>query len=325
MLVSVLIPVYNVEAYVELAVRSILEQTYQNLEIIIVDDCSTDRTHEICLNLRSTDSRIRVYRNESNRKISFTLNRAFAESTGIFIARMDGDDISEPDRISRQVDYLVANSELDLVGVNLIGIDPDGKELSRFTHISDEKLLLKSIRYVTPVSHVWLARRSVYERLAAYRDIPGCEDYDFLLRMRSLGLRFSNVPDYFGYRVRIQRSGNTQAAIGIRQRKMFNYVFRLYRERQRTGEDSFSPASMAMHLSTGPLSLWLYKVSNQCLERAIVARSRRHALQSAAWLAVALISPHQVQYLYFRLRYRLIRRSERSASEDVRAAKPSGI
>jgi len=307
-LVSVLIPVYNVEAYVEDAIRSILVQTYTHLEIIIIDDCSTDRTYEICLQLRNTDSRIQIYRNESNRRISYSLNRALAESRGDLIARMDGDDISEPDRISRQVEYLLNNPGLDLVGVNLIGIDPNGHELNRFTHFSDQKSLIESMRYVTPVSHVWVARRSVYQRLAAYREIPGCEDYDFLLRMHSLGLCFSNVPDYFGYRVRIQRIGNTQAAIGLRQRMLFNYVYGLYRERERTGRDSFSPEDMARHLSTNTILDWLYRVSNQCLARAIVARSKGHLFKAATWLTGALLSPHQVQYLYFRLRYRLIKR-----------------
>lgn len=318
MLVSVLIPVYNVEAYVEAAVRSVLAQTYPYLEIVVVDDCSTDRTHEICLNLRAIDKRVRVYRNESNRKISFTLNRAFSESTGSLIARMDGDDISEPDRIARQVEYLASNPKLDLVGVNLIGIDSHGREISRFTHISDEWLLLKSSRYVTPVSHVWVARRSVYEKLAGYRDIPGCEDYDFLLRMRSLGLRFGNIPNYFGYRVRIHRDGNTQSAIGLRQRKMFNYVYGLYLERERTGVDTFSPAAMAAHLSIGRLPRFLYGVSNQCLARAIVARSAGRLVKAAAWLAASMVSPHQVQYLYFRLRYRLIQRSLAGALRNSR-------
>jgi glycosyltransferase involved in cell wall biosynthesis len=305
-LVSVLIPVYNVEAYVEMAVRSVLSQTYCKLEIVIVDDCSTDGTHAICQRLAAADARIRLFRNDSNRKIASTLNRAYAESTGEMIARMDGDDISEPDRIDRQVDYLNANPHIDLVGVNLIGIDASGNELNRFFHLWDQELLVKSSKYVTPVSHVWVARRSVYERLSGYRDIPGCEDYDFLLRMLSQGLRFGNIPDYFGYRVRIQRRGNTQAMIGLGQRKMFSYVYRLYLERRNGCADSFVSATKSAHLRVHPVSGLLYRISNRFLDRAIVARSQGQWLQCAAMLAGALISPHQIHYLYQRLQYRLM-------------------
>ncbi len=316
MLVSVLIPVYNVEAYFEEAVRSILSQTYSKLEIVIVDDCSTDGTYSICQRLAESDPRIRLFRNDANRKIASTLNRALSESTGQLIARMDGDDISEPDRIERQVDYLNSNPHVDLVGVNLIGIDENGKELNRFVHLWDQKLLVKSSKYVTPVSHVWVARRAVYERLSGYRDIPGCEDYDFLLRMLSLGLRFGNVPDYFGYRVRIQRRGNTQAMIGLRQRKMFSYVYWLYRERRNNRADPFCPANMAAHLRVHPVSSLLYRISNRFLDRAIVARSQGHVLKTAALLTVALVSPHQIRYLYQRLQYRLIQGVQtRSARE----------
>ncbi len=312
MLVSVLIPVYNVETYVEAAIHSILSQTYNSLEIIIVDDCSTDGTYAICQRLAADDRRIRLFRNDSNRKISFTLNRAYTESVGELIARMDGDDISEPDRIERQVRYLHSHPEIDLVGVSLIGIDSSGNELNRFAHLSDENLLLKSSKYVTPVSHVWVAKRSVYEQLRGYRDIPGCEDYDFLLRMLSLGLRFINVPNYFGYRVRIQRCGNTQASIGLRQRKMFRYVYTLYRERCARNVDSFSSESMARYLRSPPLWSHLYGISNRLLDQAIVARSQRRPLRSAALLVGAMISPHQIQYLYQRLRYRLIQRQQSS-------------
>lgn len=307
MLISVLIPVYNVEAYVEEAVRSMLLQTYRMLEIIIIDDCSTDGTFAVCQRLAASDPRIRLFRNDSNLRISSTLNRAYAESTGQLIARMDGDDISEPDRIERQVNYLNANPNIDLVGVNLIGIDANGNELSRFVHLWDQKLLVKSSKYVTPVSHVWVARRSVYERLSGYRDIPGCEDYDFLLRMLSQGLRFGNVPDYFGYRVRIQRRGNTQAMIGLRQRKMFGYVYRLYLERRNGRADSFCSATMSAHLRVHPVATRLYRISNNFLDRAIVARSQGNLLQFAALLAGSLVSPHQIHYLYQRLQYRLIK------------------
>ena len=306
MLVSILIPVYNVEEYVEAAIRSIMDQTYKDLEIIIVDDCSSDSTFDICKKLQEHDSRIKLFKNENNQKICFTLNRAYRLSCGDMIARMDGDDISEPDRISQQVAYLSANPEIDLVGVSLIGIDSTGRPLGKFVHLSNENLLLKTMQYVTPVSHVWVARRSVYDTLGGYRNIPGCEDYDFLLRMHTRGLRFNNVPDYFGYKVRLLRSGNTQSLIGIAQRQIFSYIYELYKS-GRLDENKYVSASMLQKITSTPnFYKKLYKFSNVFLSRAITAKSRKKAGLLTFYLILSLISPHQIRYLLSRVQYRVI-------------------
>ena len=306
MLVSILIPVYNVEQYVEAAVRSIMNQTYEKIEIIIVDDCSSDATFEICKKLQKVDGRIKLYKNAENKKISFTLNRALLLSEGQLIGRMDGDDISEPDRISRQVAYLSANPEIDLVGVSLIGIDLKGEFLGKFMHLSDEKLLHKTMQYVTPVSHVWVARRCVYDALEGYREIPGCEDYDFLLRMRTRGFRFNNIPNYFGYRVRILRSGNTQSVIGISQRKIFSYIYRLYKAGGLDDNGNITAAKIENITKTSNFYKNLYKISNAFLSRAIINRSSKKLHLVYGYLFLSLISPHQVRYLISRLRYRII-------------------
>ena len=310
-LISILLPVYNVEKYVFEAVRSLLCQTYFNIEIIIVDDCSTDGTHGICAKLAESDSRIRLFRNETNLKIALTLNRAFSVALGEYIARMDGDDVSRPDRIQRQFEFLIANPEINLVGVSLIGISECGDVISKFEHSSNIDFLNKSIRYVTPVSHVWIAERQVYERLQGYRNMPGCEDYDFLLRMLSFGFSFSNVPGYFGYCVRLQRNGNTQESIGLRQRKMFLYVYGLYLERLKKGIDCFSIENMEYQLRGSKMSHRLYRISNGFLNRAIVERSKGGLFKSAFFLFSALISPDQSIYLWQRIMYRVLLRRYR--------------
>ncbi|WFT52817.1 glycosyltransferase family 2 protein [Acinetobacter baumannii] len=106
-LISVLIPVYNVEAFVKEAVSSICNQTYKNIEIIVVDDCSTDNTYNIVAELAIIDPRIRLYKNDKNSKIVKTLNFALEQAKGEFIARMDGDDISTPERLEKQLEFLL--------------------------------------------------------------------------------------------------------------------------------------------------------------------------------------------------------------------------
>jgi glycosyltransferase involved in cell wall biosynthesis len=305
-LVSILVPVYNVENFVHAAVSSLLNQTYSNIEIIIVDDASTDDTYNICKNLAAGDSRIRLFRNQINLKIALTLNYAFSASRGEYIARMDGDDISLFDRIQRQIEYLTSNPEINLVGVSLIGIDASGNEISKFEHSSNFNFLNKSIRYVTPVSHVWVAERQVYEKLNGYRNMSGCEDYDFLLRMLSFGFKFSNVPEYFGYLVRLQREGNTQASIGLRQRKLFSYVYELYKERLKYGVDSFSIKKMEDRLMISNFSNRLYFVSNLFLNRAIIERAKGNPIMTIVYILASAISPNQVFYLWQRAIYRIL-------------------
>jgi glycosyltransferase involved in cell wall biosynthesis len=93
-LISVIIPTYNVENYIIDSVNSIINQTYKNIEIIIVDDNSNDNTFKILNSLKELDSRIKLYKNNKNLKIVNTLNFAISVSSGEYIARMDGDDIS---------------------------------------------------------------------------------------------------------------------------------------------------------------------------------------------------------------------------------------
>lgn len=114
-LVSVLIPCYNVEDYVVEAVSSIMSQTYTNLEIIIVNDSSSDGTANKLDELAHRDSRIKIYTNDVNLKLIKTLNKGVDLCNGKYIARMDADDISFPIRIEKQVEFLEQNEDYDVV------------------------------------------------------------------------------------------------------------------------------------------------------------------------------------------------------------------
>ena len=106
MLVSVIIPAYNCVTYLEQAVNSALTQTYSQLEILIIDDCSQDNTLKIVKSLAQKDNRIRVLKNEMNQGTAATRNRGLRESKGDFIAFLDGDDVWHPDKLERQLDLL---------------------------------------------------------------------------------------------------------------------------------------------------------------------------------------------------------------------------
>ena len=102
-LVSVLFPVYNGEVYLEEAIHSILDQNYDNFEIIIINDGSIDDSSAVIQNF--SDSRIRFYENRTNQGLAFTLNRAINLSKGDYLARQDQDDISLPERFEKQVKF----------------------------------------------------------------------------------------------------------------------------------------------------------------------------------------------------------------------------
>lgn len=306
MLVSVLIPVYNVEKYVETAIRSILEQTYRNIEIIIIDDCSTDLTYEICRRLSMTDHRIRLYRNDVNRKISFTLNRALEYANGELIARMDGDDISELDRIEKTVNFLKSNPLFDLVGCSVIAINSKDEFIGSTTHYSDFEFLKRTLKYVSPCSHIWISRRNVYEKLKGYRNISGAEDYDFLLRAVTSGFRISNLQDYFGYKVRLARTGNTTLTIGARQRLLQRYVLDMYFQRLHKGLDNFSEETMESAVRTSKFSERLYIYSNSFLMNSIQSNGLIMLPKKIIFLFLSLCSPIQAKYIFSRVKYKLI-------------------
>jgi glycosyltransferase involved in cell wall biosynthesis len=113
-LVSVLMPVYNGEEYLNIAIDSILNQTFTNFEFLIINDGSTDNTDNIILSY--TDQRIRYIKNEQNLKLIATLNKGILLAKGKYIARMDADDISLPQRLEKQINFLENNPQIGLCG-----------------------------------------------------------------------------------------------------------------------------------------------------------------------------------------------------------------
>src|ERR1039458_5312287 len=122
--VSVIMPVYNGEKFLRTAVDSVLWQTFEDWELVVVDDASTDSTPDILADYR--DPRIRVLRNETNRKPAACANRGLAGASGRYIARLDADDVWLPDRLAVQLRYLEAHPEVTLVGSAAHLIDEAG-------------------------------------------------------------------------------------------------------------------------------------------------------------------------------------------------------
>lgn len=130
-LVSIGMPVFNCQRTLSSAVNSILYQTYSNWELFLIDDGSKDKTFAIAESF--SDPRIKVIADGSNQNLPERLNQAIFMSNGKYFARMDGDDISYPKRLQKQVKYLEKNEHIDLLGTNVLVIDQDDNPRGMFT------------------------------------------------------------------------------------------------------------------------------------------------------------------------------------------------
>ena len=126
-LISVLLPVYNEEKYISQSIDSILNQTYRNFELIIIDDCSTDKSNEIINSYN--DSRIILIKNKKNLHIAKSLNIGFQHANGEFIARIDANDIAVNTRFEKQMNYLLNHPKCAVIFCPVLKIDVDGNSL----------------------------------------------------------------------------------------------------------------------------------------------------------------------------------------------------
>ena len=196
-LISVCLPVYNVERYVAEAVESILGQTLADFEFLILDDGSTDGSLEILRRYADRDPRIRLT-SQPNKGLVASLNELIDLARGEFIARMDGDDISSPERFRRQVNYLRAHPECVLVGSRVRLIDPEGDPLCDWCTIQEHEALESTFlraELVTVVSHpAIMMRRDAVLAIGKYRPFEVIEDVNLFLRLSENG-RIANVPE----------------------------------------------------------------------------------------------------------------------------------
>ena len=178
-LISVCMPVYNAGKYLADAVESILGQTFADFEFLILDDGSTDDSLEILRRYADRDPRIRLT-SRPNKGLVASLNELIDQSRGEFIARMDGDDISLPERFQKQVDYLRAHPGCLLVGSRVRLIDPEGDPLCDWCTLQDHEAIDASYlrgQRDTLVSHpVIMMRRDAVLAIGKYRPFEVIED-----------------------------------------------------------------------------------------------------------------------------------------------------
>lgn len=188
--VSVLMSVHNEPArFIEVAVKSICEQTYKNLEFIIIDDASEEETYDCLKDLADKHDIIKLYRNERNIGLTATLNKGLALCNGEFIARMDADDYSLPERIERQVDYLNEHSEIDILGTGVVSFGLDIKFMSPVDGFSYSDVQ-SSLFFQSSLCHpsVLIRKKFLIDNKLSYdENVKKGQDYDLWERASVCG------------------------------------------------------------------------------------------------------------------------------------------
>src|SRR5262245_3630207 len=205
-LISIVLPTYNGARYLHQAIDSCLAQTYQNWELIIVDDASTDDTPSLIANYTARDGRIRTIRNPTNRKLPGTLNNGFALARGELLTWTSDDNCYRPEALTEMLAFLEENPSVDVVYADFTVIDQQGSPLRGGGTGPLEDLPLGNC-----VGACFLYRRAVQERLGGYaEDLFLVEDYDFWLRA-SASFRLARLAkDLYLYRRHTNSLSNLQ-------------------------------------------------------------------------------------------------------------------
>jgi glycosyltransferase involved in cell wall biosynthesis len=216
--VSVIMPIYNAQKFLKEAIDSILNQTFKDFELLLINDGSIDKSKIIIEQYRH-DPRIKIF-HKKNEGITKTLNFGLAHSLGRYIARMDADDISMSERLELQVDFLDKNREVGLLGTRFKSITEDGKFIENLdvelTNKELQEMLLKSCRFGHPTVMI---RRTALEMVGPYDESMWAntvEDYDLWLRIAEK-FEIANLPQYLLY-YRINSNSITQTKKEINRR-----------------------------------------------------------------------------------------------------------
>lgn len=196
-LVTVILPIYNCELFVKDAIQSILDQTYTHFEFLILDDCSTDNTFTIASSF--DDARIRIIQKVQNSGYTNSLNLGIQEAKGVYIARMDGDDISLPERLEKQVNFMQDHPEVAVCGCSYQIVD---SEQIIAKPVSNEAIKIAMLQESAIGHPTAMIRTSILHENNLFYDpnFEPAEDYDLWVRLLAYG-KLANLDEVlFSYR-----------------------------------------------------------------------------------------------------------------------------
>lgn len=280
-LVTVFMAVYNEEKHISEALESILNQSYRNLEILIVNDASTDRSLEIIKSY--DDKRIRIINNEVNKGIPFTRNVGINEAKGKYIAVMDSDDISCKNRIEKQVEFMEKNPDISVIGTNytIFGDTITRKVTNRY--VTPEELKIKLL-FSSPIANPSaMIRKSTLEKYNIKYNLNYfvAQDYDLWLQISKVS-KLCILPDHLiKYRISSTNiSSTSRRKKALKRKKIINTIhedaltyhgFSLTKEEMQTYNDFFSdsPVSEYEDQFLNNIVLLIDKLNNQNINKKI--------------------------------------------------------
>lgn len=227
-LVTVVIPVHNAEAFLKEAIESIINQTYTNLEILLINDGSTDNSSKIIAEYASYDQRIKVITNRNalgygGEKAS---NEAYKIASGDFIAKLDADDVAMPDRLEKQIQYLINNPDIFLVGSWMKIIDQAGIEKGKRKYPVNNEDILREFYLRNCIGHptIMFRNKIIPDDFYKLRFKALNDYYTHFLHMQQ-GLKMANIPDYL-VKYRIHNSNTTFSR--LKEQWMVNMEIKRY-------------------------------------------------------------------------------------------------
>ena len=220
--ISVIMPFYNDQKFLDQAIASIVNQTFKDFEFIIINDASTEDADKI-VQKYLLDERIIYVKNIENQGIVKNLNHGLKIAKADIIARMDGDDVAEPARFSNQFTFLEQNKDIDVVGSFVKIIDENDAQTDQRTKPIDPELIKKDLIIYSPVVHpAVMFRKDVINSVGGYRQqYLFSEDIDLWYRVVYSGHKISNVPEFLlNYRYHKNSTGHQSTQNAIREFKL---------------------------------------------------------------------------------------------------------
>ena len=192
--ISVLLPVYNSEKYISLAIESILNQSFTDFEFIIIDDCSSDTGWDICQKYAHQDNRIIAVRNKINLGLCETLNVGLMLARGRYIARQDNDDWSYPNRLFSQYNFMETHEDVGIVGGSMEITNENGAVIGkRVYQLTDTSIRNKIFRYAPFCHPLVMLRKSVLDIVGYYNiEHAPADDYELYFRIGKVS-KFANL------------------------------------------------------------------------------------------------------------------------------------
>lgn len=231
---SVIMPIYNGDKFLTEAIESVLCQTFTNFEFIIIEDGSTDRTFQTLKKI--DDERVRIIRHPKNHGLVSSLNEGVSQAKGKFIARMDADDISLPNRFKIQLSYLKKYSEVGVIGC-CYGIINAQKEILEIIPVPLTNLTIKlTLAFLSPFAHgSVMGRKEVFRQYSYQEKYRTVEDYALWLRLYQ-GTQFYNAPEcLYLWRTSNQNTTSNYKQLMIRKskalQKQYDLTFLEFRDK----------------------------------------------------------------------------------------------